>query len=250
MAETSDSRFAPVVLVTGAGQRVGAAIAHNLHGAGYRIIVHYHRSAAEAKRLAAELNRERPESAHALYADLLDAGGRSELVERAAACWQRLDVLVNNASRFAPTPLGPTSPADWDGLLAVNLAAPFFLSQAAVPHLREQTGCIVNLVDIHAERGLPAYAAYGAAKAGLVCLTRTLAKELAPQIRVNAVAPGAILWPSEDADGERQRQVLARIPLGRTGTVEDVAMAVRYLIEAPYVTGQVLAVDGGRSVNG
>jgi pteridine reductase len=241
---------APVALVTGAARRVGAGIARTLHGAGFRIALHCHRSVAEAAELAGELNRIRAGSVQVFCADLLDPAALADLAERAAAPWGRLDVLVNNASRFHPSAVGETSPALWDELMATNLTAPFLLSQAAVPHLRRQRGCIVNLVDIHAERGLVRHGAYCAAKAGLVGLTKTLAKELAPEIRVNAVAPGAILWPEGDADEDRQTRILAGIPLGRLGTVADVAGAVRFLIEAPYVTGQVLAVDGGRGLAG
>lgn len=200
--------------------------------------------------MADELNRIRPGSLQVFRADLLDPVELVELPDRVVERWGRLDVLVNNASRFYATPVGEAERSQWDDLLGSNLAAPFFLSQAAIPQLRRQRGCIVNLVDIHAERGLVGYAAYSAAKAGLVCLTKTLARELAPEIRVNAVAPGAILWPEGEIDEEHRSRILGSVPLCRLGTVADVAGAVKYLVEAPYVTGQVLAVDGGRSLAG
>lgn len=241
----------PVVLVTGGARRVGAAIVRAAHAAGARVVVHCHRSRDEADRLAAGLEAARPGSAAVVQADLLDAGALAGLVERAAAAFGRLDGLVNNASTFHPTPIGMVDPAAWDDLAGTNLRAPLFLSQAAAPILREARGAIVNIVDIHAERPLPGFLAYTVAKSGLAGLTRALAMELAPEVRVNGVSPGAILWP-EDGEAfppaERER-ITVQTPLRRTGTPEDIAGAVKYfLFDAPFVTGQVLAVDGGRSL--
>lgn len=236
-------------LVTGAARRVGAAIAESLHQAGCNLIIHHRHSADEAVALCDRLNCLRPDSARSLAFDLSQTSGLESFVRQAAECWGGLDVLVNNASVFYPTPFGRTSEAQWDDLHSANLKAPFFLSQAAFPWLRQNRGCIVNLTDIHATRGLPGYAAYSASKAGLVSLTHVLAKELAPEVRVNAVAPGAILWPERPVDEDEKAAILARVPLGRAGDPRDIAKAVLYLArDADYVTGQVLAVDGGRGL--
>lgn len=241
----------PVVLVTGGAKRVGAAIVRAAHAAGARVVVHCHRSRGEADRLAAELEAARPGSAAVVQADLLDAGALEGLVERAVSAYGRLDGLVNNASTFHPTPVGGVDAGAWEDLAGTNLRAPLFLSQAAAPHLRQARGAIVNIVDIHAERPLPGFLAYTVAKSGLAGLTRALALELAPEVRVNGVSPGAILWP-EDGEAfppaERER-ITVQTPMRRTGTPEDIAGAVKYfLFDAPFVTGQVLAVDGGRSL--
>jgi pteridine reductase len=240
------------VLVTGAGRRIGAAITRALHGAGMDVVLHCHRSRAEADFLAAALNASRPGSATVVQADLLDVAALPALVERAAESFGRLDGLVNNASTFHATPLGSVSPGDWDDLLGTNLRAPMFLAQAAAPRLREARGAIVNVVDIHAERPLAGYPVYSVAKAGLAGLTRALALELAPEVRVNGVSPGAILWPESGehfAPDERER-IERQTPLARTGRPEEVAGAVKYLLlDAPFVTGQILAVDGGRSLH-
>jgi pteridine reductase len=239
-----------VVLVTGAARRIGAAIARALHGAGATLALHHRGSAAEAETLAAGLNATRPDSAACFAADLGTAAACAQLVTQVTARYGRLDGLVNNASSFFPTPLGTVGEAEWDRLMASNLKAPFFLAQAAAPWLaRTSGGAIVNIADIHAERPLKGYPVYCAAKAGLVMLTRALARELAPGVRVNAVAPGAILWPEPTPDAATQATILARIPLACTGRPEDIAGAVLYLLgAAPYVTGQVLAVDGGRTL--
>jgi pteridine reductase len=241
----------PVVLVTGGARRVGAAIVRAAHAAGARVVVHCHRSREEADRLAAGLEAARAGSAIVVQADLLDAGALEGMVERAVAAFGRLDGLVNNASTFHPTPIGGVDAGAWEDLAGTNLRAPLFLSQAAAPHLRQSRGAIVNIVDIHAERPLPGFLAYTVAKSGLAGLTRALALELAPEVRVNGVSPGAILWP-EDGEAfppaERER-ITVQTPLRRTGTPEDIAGAVKYfLFDAPFVTGQVLAVDGGRSL--
>lgn len=240
------------VLVTGAGRRIGAAITRALHGAGMRVVLHCHRSRAEAEFLAASLEAARPGSAAVLQADLLDVDRLPALVERAAGAFGRLDALVNNASTFHATPMGAITPAAWDDLVGSNLRAPLFLAQAAAPHLRTARGAIVNIVDIHAERPLPGYPVYSVAKAGLAGLTRALAIELAPEVRVNGVAPGAILWPEggDDFPAAERERIERQTPLARTGNPAEVAGAVKYLLlDAPFVTGQILAVDGGRSLH-
>ncbi len=250
----SDGDYNPpgerVALITGAAHRVGAAIARELHRAGMRVVIHYRRSRAAAEALCAELEGRRPDSAVALAADLLDADQRRRLVAEAVARWGRLDALVNNASTFYPTPLASADEAQWEDLLGSNLKAPFFLAQAAADELSATAGAIVNIVDVHAERPLKGHPIYSIAKAGLVMLTKSLARELAPRVRVNAVAPGAILWPERPLSEADRAQILDRIALKRQGRPEDVARAVRFLIlEADYTTGQVLAVDGGRSLS-
>ena len=240
------------VLITGAARRIGAAIARKLHAAGARVIVHCNRSRAEAERLSEHLNQARADSCAVVQCDLLDDGALARLVEEAAAAFGRLDALVNNASTFYPTPFGQIGAAEWTELMGSNLRAPLFLAQAAAPRLRESQGAIVNLVDIHAERPLKDFVVYSIAKSGLAGLTRALALELGPEIRVNGVAPGAILWPDGDehfAPSERSR-ITAQTPLKRIGSPEDVAGAVKYLLfDAPFVTGQILAVDGGRGIH-
>lgn len=239
-------------VVTGAARGIGAAIARRLHAAGARVVVHCNRSREAAERLCAELNGARAGSSAVVQADLLDLASLDRLAKDAAAAFGRLDALVNNASSFHATPFGRTAPHEWEDLLGTNLRAPFFLAQAAAPRLAEARGAIVNIVDIHAERPLEGYAVYSIAKAGLAGLTRALAVELAPAVRVNGVAPGAILWPEQGehfAASERER-IVGRTPLERIGSPEDVAAAVKYLLfDAPFVTGQVLAVDGGRSIS-
>ena len=239
----------PVVLVTGAARRVGAAIARRLHAAGFDVALHRRASAAEMAALAAELEAARPRSTAMLAGDLGDDAVPARLVAETLARFGRLDALVNNASGFFPTPLGSTTPAQFDELFAANARAPFFLAQAAAPALRAARGAIVNLADIHGERPLRDHAPYCMAKAALIMLTRALALELAPDVRVNAVAPGAILWPEQEKPDAAKDAVLARVPLRRTGEPDDVAEAVRWLLQdARYTTGEVLHVDGGRSV--
>jgi len=239
------------VLVTGAARRIGAAIARQLHAAGASVVLHCNRSRAEAERLRDELNGERAHSVAVVQADLLDCAALPGLVEESAGAFGRLDALVNNASSFYPTPFGAIGEGEWKDLMGSNLRAPLFLSQAAAPLLREARGAIVNLVDIHAERPLKDFVVYSVAKAGLAGLTRALALELGPEVRVNGVAPGAILWPDGDehfAPSEKGR-ITAQTPLKRIGSPEDVAGAVKYLLfDAPFVTGQILAVDGGRGI--
>jgi pteridine reductase len=240
------------VLVTGAARRIGAAIARRLHAAGASVVLHCHRSRAEAEGLRDELNDVRPNSAAVVQADLLACAGLPGLVDEAAGAFGRLDALVNNASSFYPTPFGAIGEDEWHDLVGSNLKAPLFLSQAAAPRLREARGAIVNLVDIHADRPLKDFVVYSVAKAGLAGLTRALALELGPDVRVNGVAPGAILWPDGDehfAPSEKGR-ITAQTPLKRIGSPEDVAGAVKYLLfDSPFVTGQILAVDGGRGIH-
>lgn len=240
----------PVALITGAGRRVGAVTARTLHAAGYDLALHYRQSADDARALADELERQRGGSTLLLQAELADLPALPALIEQLLAHYGRLDALVNNASAFFPTPLGTATPAQWDALFASNAQAPFFLSQAAIPALREAHGGIVNLVDIYAERPLAQHTVYCMAKAALAAMTRSLALELAPQVRVNGVAPGAVLWPSDGKPYADQQAMLARTPLQRAGTPDDVAGAVLWLLrDAPYVTGQIIRVDGGRSLS-
>lgn len=237
-------------LVTGGARRVGAAIVRRLHAAGARVVVHCHRSRAEAEALAAELNTQRAGSAVVAVADLLDTTAMPALVQQALGAFGRLDLLVNNASGFYATPLAAIDEAQWQDLIGSNLKAPLFLAQAAAPALREHGGAIVNIVDIHAERPLRDHLLYNVAKGGLAALTRALALELGPQVRVNGVSPGAIVWPEAGAwENTAEREaIIRRTILGRTGEPEDIAGAVLYLAGAPYITGQILAVDGGRSI--
>jgi len=237
------------VLVTGGAKRLGAAMARKLHGAGADIVVHYHRSRPAADALVAELEAVRPGSALAVCADLHDVDRLPALVDAAVARYGRLDVLVNNASTFYPTPVGTITPVQFDDLVGTNLRAPLFLSQAAAPALRATQGLIINMVDIHARRPLKAHPAYSAAKAGLVMLTKSLARELGPDVRVNGIAPGPVLWPERDLDETLKAEIVAKTALKRSGSPDDIARTALFLAtEAPYVTGQIIAVDGGRSL--
>ena len=237
------------ILVTGAAHRVGASIIKMLHAQGANIVLHYRHSSRVAGSLAGELNARRRASVALVAADLGDEQAYRSLIEEAAACFGGLDVLINNASSFYPTDVTDATLVQWDDLMASNLKAPFFLSQAACQYLARKQGCIVNIVDIHADRPLKGYPIYCMAKAGLVMMTKSLAKELGPAIRVNAVAPGAILWPDAMGD-EIKQEIVERTALKRKGSPEDIAKAVRYLVyDADYVTGQIMTVDGGRSLN-
>ena len=241
-----------VVLVTGGAKRVGAAICRRLHAAGAQVAVHYHSSAQEALAFRVELNKLRPDSAAAFHADLLDLNALPQLVQAVIGKFGRLDALVNNASSFYPTPLQKVDEQQWHDLLGTNLKAPLFLAQAAATELRRRHGAIVNIADIHAERPLHGHLLYSVAKAGLIALTHALAQELAPQVRVNAVSPGVIVWPESAAwqDEELRRKIVAHTLLKRQGEPEDIARTVQFLIhDAPYITGQVISVDGGRSIN-
>lgn len=241
----------PVALVTGAARRLGAAIARRLHAAGYDLALHYRHSAQEMAALVAGLESERPGSAFALQADLAEYDRLPELVAHTVGRYGRLDALVNNASAFSPTPLGTVTPADWDAQFLTNARAPLILAQAAAPHLKAARGAIVNLVDIYAERPLRDHVVYCMSKAALVAATRALALELAPEVRVNAIAPGAILWPEDGKPEAAKAALLARTPLGRTGSEDDIADAVLWLLQgAGYTTGHVLPVEGGRLLPG
>lgn len=240
----------PVALITGGGRRVGAVIARSLHAAGYDLVLHYRHSADAAEALAAELEQQREGSVQLAHAELAALETLPELVTAAIARFGRLDALINNASAFYPTPIDSATPAQWDELFASNAQAPFFLAQAAVPALSQSGGAIVNLVDIYAERPLANHPIYCMAKAALLAMTRSLALDLGPQVRVNAVAPGAVMWPSEGKAYDDKLAMLERTPLKRAGTPEDVASAVLWLLrDAPFVTGQVLRIDGGRTLS-
>ena len=239
-----------VVLITGGAKRVGAATCRRLHSAGANLMLHYRVSAGEARLLQAELNHQRKDSVALIQADLLDTAKLPAMVEQTVQSFGRLDALVNNASSFFQTPVGEITAAAWEDLIGTNLRAPLFLSQAAAPALKKSQGAIVNITDIHAERPLKNYVVYSVAKAGLVGLTRSLARELAPEVRVNAIAPGPILWPDDESFDELSRQrIISHTPLKREGTPEDIAKAVHFLlVDATYVTGETINVDGGRHV--
>jgi pteridine reductase len=244
-----ESLSGKAALVTGGARRVGAAIARRLHAAGASVLLHYRDSQAEAAKLAAELNALRARSAATVKAELLAPIAPRALVTAARQEFGRLDILVNNASSFFAVDVGAIESSHWEELIGSNLRAPLFICQEAVPELAANAGSIVNIIDIHADRPLRGYAVYTIAKAGLAALTRSLALELAPRVRVNGVAPGAIAWPDDGQFAEAERaRILATTPLGRTGSPEDIAQAVHFLACAPYVTGQILAVDGGRSI--
>ena len=241
-----------VVLVTGGAKRVGAAICRRLHAAGARIAIHYRSSKQEAQALRDELNALRPGCATVFQADLLDLPALPKLTNKVIQEFGQLDALVNNASSFYATPLADIDEQQWHDLLGTNLQAPLFLAQAAAAELRRRHGCIVNIADIHAERPMHGHLLYSVAKAGLVALTRALAQEMAPQVRVNAVAPGVIVWPENEAwmDEEQRRKIVAHTLLKRQGEPDDIARTVQFLVnDAPYITGQIISVDGGRSVN-
>lgn len=241
-----------VVLITGGARRVGAAICRNLHSHGASIMVHYRSSAKEARALQAELNLKRADSVALIQSDLLNLSMLPNLVGDTVKRFGRLDVVINNASSFFPTVVGEINNKAWDDLIGTNLKAPLFLLQAAAAQLKKNHGCIVNIVDIHAERPMKNYVVYSTAKAGLVNLTRSLARELAPEVRVNGVAPGAIIWPEDEAwsDELSRQRIINSTLLKRVGDPEDIAKAVHFLIaDAPYITGQIISVDGGRSIN-
>ena len=236
-------------LITGGARRVGAAITRRLHAAGANVLVHYRDSDSDAAKLVAELNGVRPKSAATVKAELLAPIAPRALVSAALESFGRLDLLVNNASAFFPVALGAIEASHWEELVGSNLRAPLFIAQQAAAELAKHEGAIVNIVDIHADRPLKGYPVYSIAKAGLAAMTRSLALELAPRVRVNGVAPGAIAWPEDGQfDPAERERVVATTPLGRTGTPDDIAQAVHFLACAPYVTGQILAVDGGRSI--
>jgi pteridine reductase len=238
-------------LISGGARRVGAEIARTLHAHGMNLVIHYRSSRDDAHALQQELEGRRARSVALVAGDLLDVRRLAAIADEAAAAFGRLDALVNNASSFYPTPVGEATEHQWEDLIGTNLKAPFFLTQAAWPHLRKTHGCVVNIADIHADRPIKRYPIYSAAKAGLVMLTKSLARELAPEVRVNAIAPGTILWPEGEAEvsAAQKEEMLARIPLRRSGSPDDIARTALFLIrDATYVNGQVIAVCGGRTV--
>jgi pteridine reductase len=249
---------APVALITGSSQRIGAAVARHLHAQGYNIVIHCHRSVAQAEMICAQLNAQRENSCRWLCADLNQHDDVMKLADFALACWSRMDVLINNASSYFPTPLGSATDSQWNELFGSNLKAPFFLSQALVPALKKSQGVIINMCDVHAIRPLINHTIYCAAKAGLIMLTQALAKDLAPLVRVNGIAPGAILWPNSAGQAEsqstsamssQQAEKIAAIPLEKIGEPSDIVKAIWFLIhDAPYITGQILPIDGGRTL--
>ncbi len=242
---------AKVVLVTGAARRIGAEIVRTFHRSGFNVVIHYHRSREAATDLAARLNDSRPHSASLWQLDLAGFHEWESLEDECLNHWGRLDVLVNNASTFYPTPVGSVVEGQWDDLIGTNLKAPFFLSQAVAPCLREVAGCIINLCDIHGDKPLHHYPVYSLAKAGLAMMTKSLARDLAPEVRVNGIAPGPILWPEEDAEvsASTKAAIIRKVPLKRQGAPEDVANTALFLAcHAPYINGQILSVDGGTNL--
>lgn len=252
---TTDSAIAKTALITGGAKRIGATTSRLLHQAGYNVIIHCRLSQMAADTLADELNTIRKNSAKVIQGDLNDETIYDLLIELAFQCWGRLDVLVNNASSFYPTPLGHITMDDWNNLINSNMKAPLFLSQAAAKHLKAVNGNIINMIDVHGQRPMKDHTVYCAAKAGLSMITLSLAKELGPEVRVNGVAPGAILWPAGDGPGgdmpeHTKNLILERTALKRPGSPEDIAKTIVFLArDADYITGQIIAVDGGRSIN-
>lgn len=239
-----------VALITGAARRIGERLARGLHARGYRVVVHYHRGAARAERISADLNRLRADSARAFAADLSDLADVQRLAEQALQAWGHVDVLINNAGSYYPTPWGQATAAEWQDLIGSNLMGPFFLTQALLDALVARRGCVVNLIDIFAERPARDLPIYGMAKAGLAHMTRSLAFDLRGKIRVNGIAPGVILWPERPTTDAEQAAMLRRIPLERIGDPADIVKTALFLIEdAPYVNGQIINVDGGLSLN-
>ncbi len=250
MQHTTEQLQSKVAIITGAAHRIGATVVRTLHQQGMNIVLHYRNSAEAAQKLCDELNVIRDDSAITIQADLLQHAALTPLIEEAYQHWGRLDLLVNNASSFYPTEIGKATEQQWEDLLGSNLKAPFFLSQAAAPYLKQHDGNIINIVDIHAERPLKSHPIYSIAKAGLAMMTKSLACELGPEIRVNGVAPGAILWPENEMDEETKQRILSRTFLKRQGQPENIAQAILFLISnASYTTGQIITVDGGRSLN-
>jgi len=249
---TENSLENKVILITGGAKRVGAAICRMLHAGGAKLMIHYRQSASEARALQAELNLQRPNSVAIIHGDLLNLAVLPKLVQETVQHFGRLDVLINNASSYYATELGDIGDDQWQDLIGSNLKAPLFLSQAAAAELTKTKGCIINITDMHVERPKKGYIVYSVAKAGLVTLTKSLAHEMAPDVRVNAVAPGPVMWPEDNPqfDEVYRKRVISQTLLKRIGEGDDVAKAVRFLIQdAPFMTGQVIAVDGGRSLN-
>ena len=237
------------LLITGAAKRVGAACARMLHAEGCNIFLHYRSSRTDATSLCDKFNRMRPNSARIWQADLLNLSDLELMAEAAISTWSGLDVLVNNASAFYPTTISSVTEWQWDELLDSNLKAPFFLTKVLTPELAKQQGVIVNIIDVHAERGLKSYPVYSIAKAGLAAMTKILARELGPEVRVNGVSPGAIIWPESELSDAEKQEILSRIALRRQGSTDDIAKAVRFLVQdGSYITGQIISVDGGRTL--
>jgi len=237
------------VLITGAARRIGASCARLFHEQGYNVVLHYHHSSQEALELCSQLNQSRTESAKAIQADLLNLDELRGLAQQARLTWGGVDVLVNNASAFYPTAIEDVDELQWNELMGSNLKAPFFLTQALAGQLAERKGCIINIIDIHAERGLKGFPVYSIAKAGLAAMTKMLAKELGPSVRVNGVSPGAIIWPESELSETDKQEILQRVALKRNGEPNDIAKTVLFLArDAGYVTGQILSVDGGRTL--
>lgn len=244
------STTAKTALVTGGSKRIGATTVRLLHEAGYNLVIHCRLSRQSADSLAEELNKNRVDSARVIQGDLNDETIYNNLIEQAFKCWNRLDVLVNNASSFYPTPIGSITMDDWHNLINSNMKAPLFLAQAAAPYLKQTQGNIINMLDVHAQRPMKEHPVYCAAKAGLAMLTMSLAKELGPDIRVNGVAPGAILWPDNEMPEHTKKLILERTSLKKAGDPIDIAKTILFLVrDAHYITGQIIAVDGGRTIN-
>ena len=239
---------APVALITGAAKRIGAAIATKLHAQGFNVIIHYGQSRLEAEALVESFNTIRPDSAESLSADLCRVSEVQQLADKAQTVWGYIDVLVNNASSFYPTPVGEINEDDWTSLVGSNLKGPLFLSQALAQTLSQRKGAIINMIDMHIDRPLPKHSVYLLAKSGLASLTRSLATELAPHVRVNGIGPGAILWPDRTLSDEEKQALIDTIPLGALGREQDISDTLWFLVNAPYITGQILYVDGGRSL--
>ena len=239
-----------VALITGAAKRIGAQIAKELHQRDFNIVIHYRNSQQPADNLALQLNKIRPHSAICIQANLTAISEVQQLATQAEKVWGKIDALVNNASSFYPTPLENITEQNWDDLINSNLKGPFFLSQALAPSLKEQQGCIINIVDIYSERPLAEHSIYCIAKSGVAMMTKVLAKELAPKVRVNGISPGAILWPENNLSAQQQQTILEKVPLQRIGDASDIAQTVAFLIaDAPYINGQIIAVDGGRNLH-
>lgn len=240
---TNDSK---VALVTGAAQRIGAQLVRALHARSYNVIIHCNRSLGPAQSIADELNTQRENSARVLTADLTDVDALQTLAATALAAWGRIDVLINNASTYYATPWQSATTNDWDRLLGSNLKGPFFLTQALLPELSQRKGCVINMIDIAAERPAPEFSLYCIAKAGLAMLTKSLAVDCGGTLRVNGIAPGAILWPEVPLSNDEKKQMLNKIPAGTIGHPDDIVRTALFLIEdAPYINGQIIAVDGG-----
>jgi len=251
MQDNTGSLKDKVALVTGAAHRIGAEIVRSLHDQGMNVVIHYRASRKGAQALQEELNAKRENSVLLIQADLLQTNKITSMVMEVVQTWGRLDVVINNASTFYSTPIGSVDETKWNDIIGSNLKAPFFLSQAAAPHLKASHGCIINIVDIHAERPLKNYPVYSMAKAGLRMLTMSMARELGPEVRVNGIAPGAILWPEHEMDQVTKQRIISRTALKRQGDPADIARAALFLVlEADYITGQIITVDGGRIISG